>query len=261
MAVVLLVVMRVIWEPNWAQAGGACSSDALAQIMPATASVELLVARGPAIPAGRWPLYRGLAAATVACLRPGSHLAVRAIAPNSLASPPIFAKTLEVAMGGANPLLPLVAQRQFVREALAAVDTLRGAHPEDDGTYDALGALAAAGGDFAMTAPDAKRVVLMIFNGWLQSRSINIFSFAANPRRAAPAVIARLRADDAMPDLHGSRVLIAGLTPGDLRMRIDDTRLAELCGFWDLIVRAAKGQLTACGASLPGVAPRSSLPR
>ena len=257
---VLLVAMSVIGGPNRAQAVSACASDDLPQLMPAGAAVELLTARGPAIPAGRWPQYQALAAAVVACVGPRTHLAIRAIGPNSLASPPVFARTLRVEAGGVNSLVPLLAQRKFVADALAAVDTLARAHPEDDGTYDALGALAAAGADFSMTAPGAKRVVLMIFNGWLQSRSINIFSFASNPRRAASAVIARLRADDAMPDVHGSRVLIAGLTAGDPRMRIDDTRLAELCGFWTLIVEAAHGRLAACGASLPGVAVRSSLP-
>lgn len=253
-AVLVAITLILVGGLGEAKAAAACPADALATSMPGDAYVELLAARGSAIPSGRWPFYRSLARAVVACLRPGAHLTIRAIAPNSLAVPPLFAGTGRAEAGGANPLLPLIAQRQFIQRALAAIDTLPRRHLEDDSSYDPLGALTAAGSDFAMTPPGMKQMLLMLFNGWVQSRSINLFSFGSNPLPAVPPIIARLRAEGAMPDLHGSRVLIAGITAGDPRMRVGDEQLGELCAFWRLMVQAAHGELVACGASLPGVA-------
>lgn len=250
---ILAVVMILAWTPGEAGTTGGCAADELAQVRSSVPYVELLIARGLAIPSGRWPSYRALALAVLACLRPGTHLTIRAIGPNSVAIPPLFAKTVPAATDGANPLLPLIARRQFTATALAAVNTLPTRLPEDDGTYDPLGALAAAGADFAPLPTHAGTIVL-IFNGWVQSKSINLFSFGSNPRRMADATIGRLRADGVMPDLRGSHVLIAGITPGDPRMRTGDGQLIQLCGFWNLVIDAAHGQLQGCGASLPGVA-------
>jgi hypothetical protein len=250
----LAVAIGIAWTPGEAGTTGDCPGDQLAQLLSSVPYVEVSVARGLAIPSGRWPRYQGLAMAVLACLRPGTHLTIRAIGPNSVAIPPLFAKTVPVGTDGANPLLPRIARRQFTVAALAAVNTLPMSLAEDDGTYDPLGALTAAGTDFAAMGTEAGRAIVLIFNGWLQSRSINLFSYGSNPRRMAEVVIARLRGDRIMPDLHGSRVLIAGITPGDPRMRADDGQLVQLCGFWNLVIDAAHGQLLACGASLPGVA-------
>lgn len=67
-AVLVAITLILVGGLGEAKSASACPADALATLMPGGAYVELLAARGPAIPSGRWPLYRSLARTVVACL-------------------------------------------------------------------------------------------------------------------------------------------------------------------------------------------------
>ena len=239
-------------EPN----GGArhCASPWLGQELPAGAQVELLVAAGATIPAGRWPAYRAMAGAVAGCASEGATVTLRPITADSLTELPVFAGDVPAPTGqnAVNPLRYRADLRGFVVKTAAAVDKL----PEigkATGGSDPLGALAAAGQDFRTAPAASQHVVVAIFNGWQQTRSLNLFRYRADPAGSTVPVLRGLRASGALPDLSGTEVVIVGLTPGDARMQTSDAQLAGLCRFWRSVVEAGHGTLRLCAAGLPGI--------
>jgi hypothetical protein len=239
-------------EPN----GGArhCASAWLGQELPAGSQVELLVAAGATIPAGRWPAYRATAGAVAGCAGESATVTLRPITADSLTELPVFAGTVPAPTGQneVNPLRYRSDLRAFVVKTAAAVDKL----PEigkTTGGSDPLGALAAAGQDFRTAPAASQHVVVAIFNGWQQTRSLNLFRYRSDPAGSAEPALRKLRASGALPDLTGTDVVIVGLTPGDARMQTSDAQLAGLCRFWRSVVEAGHGTLRLCAAGLPGI--------
>lgn len=239
-------------EPN----GGArhCASTWLGQELRAGSQVELLVAAGATIPAGRWPAYRAMAGAVAGCAGESATLTLRPITADSLTELPVFAGEVPAATGqnAVNPLRYRSDQRGFVVKAAAAVDTLP-AIGKTTGGSDPLGALAAAGQDFRTAPAASQHVVVAIFNGWQQTRSLNLFRYRSDPAGSTAPALRALRASGALPDLSGTEIVIVGLTPGDARMQTSDAQLAELCRFWRSVVEAGHGTLRLCAAGLPGI--------
>ncbi len=236
------------------QAGGACASPWLGQELPAGTEVELLVAAGPTIPGGRWPAYRAMATAVAACAAPGTALTVRPITDKSLTELPVFTGTLPDRTGqnGVNELRYATDVRGFARREAAAVDRLPQL-AKDAGGSDPLGALAAAGQSLRLGPAGSKHVVIAIFNGWQQTRTLNLFSYQRDPAGSTGPAVRALRTSGALPDLGGSEVIVVGLTPGVSSMQTSDAQLAGLCRFWRGVVEAGGGKVALCAAALPGI--------
>ncbi|MBV8299624.1 MAG: hypothetical protein JO083_08810 [Candidatus Eremiobacteraeota bacterium] len=239
-------------EPN----GGArqCASAWLGRELPAGAQVELLVAAGATIPAGRWPAYRAMAGAVAGCAGESATVTLRPITADSLTELPVFAGEVPAPTGqnSVNPLRYRSDQRAFVVKTAAAVDKLPGIGTTTGGS-DPLGALTAAGQDFRTAPAASQHVVVAIFNGWQQTRSLNLFRYRSDPAGSTAAALRDLRASGALPDLSGTEIVIVGLTPGDARMQTSDAQLAGLCRFWRSLVEAGHGRLRLCAAGLPGI--------
>jgi hypothetical protein len=156
-----------------AQGSGAarCASAWLGAELPAGTNVELLVAAGPGIPAGRWRAYRAMATAVAGCAGPGTALTLRAITDRSLTELPLFTGTMpsDTGQNAVNPLRYRTELLGFAAREAAAVDRLPGVGTAATGS-DALGALTAAGQDHSVAPTGSKHVVVAIFNGWQQSR-------------------------------------------------------------------------------------------
>ena len=251
-----------------AEPGGArtCASPWLGAELPAGATVELLVAAGDTIPAGRWGAYKAMAGAVAACAGQGASLTLRPITNDSLTQLPLFSAPVPVPAGqnAVNPLRYRAEMRGFVVKTAAAVDRLpelaRGVQGSDPlGAMQAagqdlgLGTTAAAGPAAPAGAGASAHVVVAIFNGWQQTHSLNLFRYRHDPAGSASPALAALRASGALPELHGSDVVIVGLTPGDARMQTSDAQLAGLCRFWRSVVEAGHGTLKLCAAGLPGI--------
>jgi hypothetical protein len=239
-------------EPN----GGArrCASPWLGQELSAGSQVELLVAAGDTIPAGRWPAYRAMAGAVAGCAGESATVTLRPITADSLTELPVFAGAVPTQTGqnAINPLRYRSDMRGFVVKTAAAVDKL----PEigkASGGSDPLGALAAAGQDFRTAPAASQHVVVAIFNGWQQTRALNLFRYRSDPAGSTEPALRSLRASGALPDLTGTDVVIVGLTPGEKRMQTSDAQLAGLCRFWRAVVEAGHGTLRLCAAGLPGI--------
>lgn len=236
-----------------------CSSPWLGAQLPANTNVELLVAAGPTIPAGRWRAYRAMATAVASCAGPGTALTLRAITDRSLTDLPLFTGTIpaETGQNAVNPLRYRTELLGFAAREATAVDRLPATGATATGS-DPLGALTAAGQDQNAAPAGSKRVVVAIFNGWQQTRALNLFSYQHDPAGSTGAAVRALRASGALPDLGGSDVVIVGLTAGDRSMQTSDAQLAGLCRFWRGLVTASGGKLTLCAAGLPGIADTAS---
>ena len=231
-----------------------CASSWLSTELHAASSVELLVAAGDTIPANRWPAYRAMAAEVTGCAGVGATITLRPITADSLTELPLFAGEVPAPTGpdAVNPLRYRSDLRAFVVKAGAAFDRLPQLERGATGS-DPLGALQAAAGDLRLEAGTSQRVVVAIFNGWQQSRSLNLFRYGQDPSASTGPALRALRASGALPELNGADVVIAGLTTGTARMQTSDAQLAELCTFWRTVIAAGHGSLKLCAAALPGV--------
>jgi hypothetical protein len=237
--------------------GGRCASRWLAQELPAGSGVELLVAAGPTIPGGRWPAYRAMATAVAACAGAGTEVALRPITDRAWTELPLFSGTVpeESGQNAVNPLRYHAELGGFVKRESAAVDRLLGVGKDAAGS-DPLGSLAAAGQSLRLRTTDSKHVVIAVFNGWQQTKTLNLFSYQRDPAASTAAAVRSLRASGALPDLGGSEVVIVGLTAGASSMQISDAQLAGLCRFWRGVVEAGGGTLKLCAPALPGIGDR-----
>jgi hypothetical protein len=234
-----------------------CPSAWLAREISAHADVELLVAAGPTIPGGRWPAYRAMATAVAGCATAGTSVTLRPITDHSLTELPLFSAAVpdETGQNAVNPLRYATDLRAFAAREASAVDRLPG-FGKNDGGSDPLGAFSAAGQSLRLEPGPAKHVVVAVFNGWQQTRALNLFAYQRDPAASTAAAVRALRASGALPDLSGSDVVIAGLTPGVSSMHASDAQLAGLCRFWRGVVEAAGGDLKLCAAALPGIGDR-----
>ena len=234
--------------------GSRCASPWLQTELAAGTSVELLVAAGDTIPAGRWTAYRTMAGAVVACAGENTSVTVRPITADSLTELPLFTGAVPAPTGqnAVNPLRYRSDVRGFAAKTAAAVDRLPAIAKAKTGS-DPLGAMQAAGQDFRVAPAASQHVVVAIFNGWQQTRALNLFRYRRDPAGSAQAALRDLRTSGALPDLSGSDVVIVGLTPGDARMQTSDAQLSGLCRFWRTVVEAGGGTLKLCAAGLPGI--------
>jgi hypothetical protein len=260
-ALILLVSLAGCGEGQSASASQAvagCPSAWLAGEVGAGNSVELLVAAGPTIPGGRWTAYRTMAAAVAGCAGPGTTVTLRPITDGSLTELPLFSGVVPDRTGqnAVNPLRYATDLRGFSAREAAAVDRLPGVAKSATGS-DPLGALSAAGQSLRIGATGSKHVVIAIFNGWQQTRALNLFRYQRDPAASTEATVRSLRASGALPDLAGSDVVIVGLTAGVSSMQTSDAQLAGLCRFWRGVVEAGGGSLRLCSAALPGIGDRS----
>jgi hypothetical protein len=231
-----------------------CASPWLGGELRAASSVELLVAAGDTIPASRWPAYRAMAAEVAGCAGVGATITLRPITADSLTELPLFAGEVPAPTGqdAVNPLRYRSHLRAFVVKTDAAFDRLPQLERGTTGS-DPLGALQAAAGDIRLEGGTSPHVVVAIFNGWQQSRSLNLFRYGQDPTASTGPALRALRASGALPQLNGADVVIAGLTTGIARMQTSDAQLAELCAFWRSVVDAGHGSLKLCAAALPGI--------
>ncbi len=167
---------------------------------------------------------------------------------------PLFSATVPAPTGQneVNPLRYRSESSGFAVREAAAVDRLPSIGKTTGGS-DPLGALAAAGQSLALEPPGEKRVVVAIFNGWQQTRALNLFAYRRDPAASTAAVVRSLRASGALPTLTRTDVVIAGITPGVASMQTSDAQIAGLCRFWRGVVEAAGGTLKLCVAALPGI--------
>jgi hypothetical protein len=234
-----------------------CPSTWLGGELGAGSEVELLVAAGPTIPGGRWPAYRAMAKAVAGCAGAGTSVTLRPITDKSMTELPLFAGTIPEQKGqnAVNPLRYATDVRAFANREAAAVDRLPEFGLKATGS-DPLGALSVAGQNLRIGATGSKHVVIAIFNGWQQTRELNLFSYQRDPAGSTGAAVRSLRASGALPDLAGSEVVIVGLTSGVSTMQTSDAQLAGLCRFWRGVVEAGGGTLKLCAAGLPGIGDR-----
>ncbi len=195
-----------------------------------------------------------MATAVAGCVGPGSSFTLRPVTADSLTELPLFSATVPAPTGQneVNPLRYRSESRGFAVREAAAVDRLPSIGRTTAGS-DPLGALSAAGQSLALEPPAEKRVVIAIFNGWQQTRALNLFAYRHDPAASTGAVVRALRASGALPALARTDVVIAGLTPGVASMQTSDAQIAGLCRFWRGVVEAAGGTLKLCVAALPGI--------
>jgi hypothetical protein len=163
--------------------------------------------------------------------------------------------TIAVPIADSNHLKKYVKTQQFLELANTALDDLPGLGNGQDGS-DPIGAIESAAQDLRMaaTSKGSHRIIVLIFNGWIQSAEFpDGFKWGQHLDLFTDRVLKRLNETGEMPDLSGTDVVIAGLTPGARPMRMTDGDIQGLRVMWQRIIASSKGHLVFCDAVFPGV--------
>jgi len=210
---------------------------------PAGARVELLLAAGNTIPADRQSSYAEMAKAVLACAGPGTRIELLPITDTGLGRAPAFSAFVPTPPPhNSNPLRLQLERDEFVKSGAAVIDSVV-ARTRTYGGFDPLGTLHAAGDSLHSAPSSSKFLVIMIGNGWQQTKTANIFRYNENPARHADDVIRKLHADGTLPNLSATEVIIVGIAPGEPRLKMGSAEIAGLCNFWRAVVAAAGGTI------------------
>jgi hypothetical protein len=193
-----------------------------------------------------------MAAAVMACVADNTRVELYPITDVGVGRPPFFVATAPGATATNTSWLRIQVERdQFVTAAAAAADSVVNTRRTYDG-FDPLGTLFAAGEALHRGSTSAKQIVIVIGNGWQQSKRVNLFRYNDVASKHADEVIQQLRGDQILPNLAGTDVAFAGVVRGDKRMKVGDREIVGLRIFWDRIVRASGGTLVSFDPVLPG---------
>jgi len=232
------------------------ASQWLAGEMPAGSFVEVLLAAGDTIPQDRWRLYRAMAGMVLACAGDGSTITLRPVTRAGVSESPHFSGTVPVpdptrkgnelwhSLGG--------ERRPFVANALRAVDDFPQIGGHGWGS-DPVGALEGAAQDLALAPAGVKRSIILIANGWVQTRELDMFPHGGTPAEDADRVRRTLKVAGVLLRLNGTHVIVAGIAPGYAKMRVTSTQVLGLCRFWRALVDSGGGTVTFCAPAFPGI--------
>lgn len=231
-----------------------CSNARLAAMLAEGPELQMAVAAGSSIPRERRGTYREMARAAAACAKPGTRVVIRPITEHGLIEIPIFDRTAPARIGENeyNDVHYRSDTLAFMKDVDAALDRLPTLGARDRGS-DPLGSLIAASRDITITR---NAIVLLICNGWQQTRQLNTFSYRTDPARYASTALRFLAQNHTQLQLTDVRVIIAGITAGDPIVDANDAQIEGLCTFWTRIVASGHGTVR-CGPSLPGFSDRT----
>lgn len=218
------------------------------------ARVEILLAAGNTVPDGMQQSYREMATAVLGCLGEGSRVELFPITDSAYGSAPVFSGEIAPPPpGNTNPLWGPNERGKLTSAAGTAIDQVL--RPRRYDGFDPLSALSAAGEALHREPLHAKRIVVMIGNGWPQTKSLDLFHYGRNPAARAPAVIRMMKADHTLPNLQDTTVFVVGFDSGVRWMNMRARAMQGLCDFWDALIRASGGTkaLHDCPPTLPGL--------
>src|SRR6202035_5336612 len=110
-----------------------------------------------------------------ACAGPGTRIELLPITDTGMGRPPAFTASVPTPPpNNTNPLRLQMERDEFVKAGGATIDSIV-APQRTYGGFDPLGTLHAAGDSLHRAATSSKLVVIIIGNGWQQTKSVNIF--------------------------------------------------------------------------------------
>ncbi len=229
-----------------------CPLDAdfwTAHVGPA-ARTEVLLAAANTVPLPERPLYAHMATAAIDCAPAGARIDLYPITDAGVGRGPVFSAVVPSATS--NELLNQREREAFVASGRARVEDVIDARRTYDGS-DPIGTLYAVGEAIHRGPQRGRVLVVVIANGWQQTREVNLFRYNDDPSKHAEEVVRRLRDDTALPDLHGVDVAFAGVTRGEAHMKMGYREVIGLRRFWERLVRAAGGTVVSFDSVLPGL--------
>jgi hypothetical protein len=217
------------------------------------ARVELLLAAGNTAPRERRESYEQNAHAVAVCVAGDSRLELLPITNAGVGITPVFARTVPKIDPNGVPLQEQKKRKEFLEAADTAIKEVLNTTKVFDHS-DPIGTLYAAGEALHRSQAEGKRVVIVIGNGWQQTKNIDIFAYRKNPAAQADRVIDFLRQQSALPNLTGSDVIFTGFALGDAGIQMTPIEIIHLCDFWKKVVHASHGSTPLpCEQVLPGM--------
>ncbi|MDB5070351.1 MAG: hypothetical protein JWM87_1462 [Candidatus Eremiobacteraeota bacterium] len=222
--------------------------------LPARAQIEILVAAGKLIPHGWRDTYEEMALEIVRCAGDHAHVELFPITDAGATLSALFTGAVPGPEPNDTNQFRINADRErFVGLASARVRQVVSSGRDYVG-FDPVGTLYAAGDSLRQAQGASKLVVIVIGNGWQQTKLVNLFRYNDNPAVHAAEVVRQLRDSGSMPRLNGADVVFAGVTPGDRHLKMGSIEIRGLCKFWEDVIRAGGGTLQGCKSALPGIA-------
>ncbi len=214
--------------------------------------IELLVAAGNTVPADPRvrTLYGRLAAAVIDCVPPGTRADVYPITDFGVGRGPVFAGTAPRATS--NTLLDQRDREAFARSSEERIDGILGVRRAYTGS-DPLGTLYTVGESVHAAPASGPALIVLVTNGWQQTPTLNLFRYNDDPSKHADEIVRRLRREGALPNLSSTAVAFAGVTRGDVHMKMGYREVIGLRRFWNRLITAAGGTLVNFDEALPGI--------
>jgi hypothetical protein len=239
------VVSASVLDVDGDSAVAACAAAGPGSSPAAAPVLELLIA-APAASMTLASRYRrsALHVLALACGVPGTRVVIRAITPTSFVEPALFNAIVPI-FTSINPLIVISGRKQFMRDAIDALDSLSRFPAPGSRRTDVLSALALASQD-GSNAP--KKLIVVLQHGWPGYPELYVSGGRAIGARE-PEIVASRRRNGTMPAFSSSTlVVLAGLTAGQME---PNTPTATLCQFYKAFVRDAGGEFGFCAADLP----------
>lgn len=178
----------------------------------------------------------------------GDHLIVGPIGAHSYTDPPVLDLRLEAPTAfGSNPLQLTLKNRRLLQNAYATA--VRGLEDDRSTNRTEIVAATMAAADRFAAAPDAEKILILDSTAYEQSSVVNMADVRQTLDAASIArLIAHVRAAHELPDLHGVRVCITGISAGE-RGWADEQRVLGVRAFWRAFFNASGARLVAYGTS------------
>jgi hypothetical protein len=212
--------------------------------------VELLASIKADAPGQAWPLeaadYRQLGESLFG---PGQHVVVTPISDLSATEASIFDETTASdSLLGDNPMQiqeKAKATRERYYESISQLEARRSGHSRTE----ILSAIVMSASRFQDDSPRADKVLVILSTGFEQSGNLNMGDATLSLRAATAAILSALHHRNLVPDLHGVKVCMAGVTAGE-RGWADSNSAFAIRSFWNAYFQDAGARLIAFGPSL-----------
>lgn len=178
----------------------------------------------------------------------GDRLVVAPIGTRSYTDPPVLDLTLASPSAfGANPLQLTLQNRRLLRSAYATA--VRGLARDRSARQTEIVAALMAAADRFSAEPDAVKVLVLDSTAYEQSSIVNMADSRETLDAGAIAqLVAHIRVLHELPDLHGVRVCVTGITAGE-RGWADEERVLAVRAFWRAFFAASGATLVSYGTS------------
>jgi hypothetical protein len=184
-------------------------------------------------------------------IRAGDHFIVAPAGAHSYTQAPALDVTLgSTSAFGPNPLQVTIRNRALAQRAYATIVSALESSRSKNQTEIVAATMAAA--DRFAAYPGAEKILILDSTGYEQSTLLNMADVRQPlDARTDALLVERFRRANELPDLHGVRVCVAGISSGESGWAVE-RRVLAVRAFWERFFSATGATLVSYGTTLEG---------